>query len=62
MNERYNTASNRLATIIDRAKKGKVNWTPEFDSRFVEAFLFRNDAQNYMLFADPAARLRIPAE
>ena len=29
--------------------------------RFIDAWITRSDAQNYMIYGDPAARLRIPS-
>jgi hypothetical protein len=57
---RYNTTNAQLSATYDRMKKGKIDVTPFFQSRLVSLFLTRSDAQNYMIFGDPAVCLRIP--
>ena len=61
MNDRYNTMSNMLSNTYDRQQRGTLNWTQELSRRFLDTWIIRNDAQNYMVFGDPAARLRIPS-
>jgi hypothetical protein len=62
MNKRYDLGNAQLASTYDRMQKKKIKLTPEFHASLVNAFITRNDAQNYMVFGDPAARLRIPEE
>ena len=60
MNKRYDAGSVILASTYDRLKRGRIQTTPEFYRRLADAFITRNDAQNYLVFGDPAARVRIP--
>jgi hypothetical protein len=59
MNKRYTVSNIKINNIWDRIKRGKLTWTTEAKNRFVDSWVIRNDAQNYMIFGDPAARLRI---
>jgi hypothetical protein len=59
MNKRYDLKNAQLATILDMLKKGKIKEDREFFIGLANAFLIRSDAQNYMVFGDPAARLYI---
>lgn len=61
LNERYSTTNARLTGSYDRLMRGKSKATPEFWSKLADTFILRSDAQNYMVFGDPAARLRIAA-
>jgi hypothetical protein len=61
MFERYNITNAQLTATFDRLERGKIQITPDFHSRFVSLFLTRSDAQNYMIYGDPAVCLRIPA-
>jgi hypothetical protein len=60
MNKRYDVSSAILANTYDRLKRGRIQTTPEFYRRLADAFITRNDAQNYLVFGDPAARVRLP--
>lgn len=60
MGRRYALSSAQIASTYDRDRRGSLQWTDEVKARFVDAWIYRNDAQNYMVFGDPAARLRIP--
>jgi hypothetical protein len=60
MFSRYNITNAQLSSTFDRLKRGKIQATPEFHTRLASLFLTRSDAQNYMVFGDPAAHLRIP--
>jgi hypothetical protein len=60
LNKRYDTARVILASTYDRLKRGRIQATPEFYRRLADAFITRNDAQNYLVFGDPAARVRLP--
>ena len=61
MNQRYDITNAIIANTIDRWQRGKLELTGERKERFVSTFITRSDAQNYMVFGDPAARVRIPA-
>lgn len=60
MSHRYATLSAAIANTYDRMQRGRMQWTPETQARFLDAWITRGDAQNYMVFGDPAARLRMP--
>jgi hypothetical protein len=60
MNKKYSVYNVMLNSVYDRLKRGTFKWTPEAERRFVDTWMIRSDAQNYMIFGDPAARLRIP--
>jgi hypothetical protein len=59
MNKRYDITNAVLTSALDRLKRGKMQITSEFYSRIADTFITRSDAQNYMIFGDPAARLRM---
>lgn len=59
MNERYSTTNAILTGTYDRLKRGRVQPTPQFWSKLADTFITRSDAQNYLVFGDPGARLRI---
>lgn len=61
MNKRFDLGNAVLTTTFDRIRRGRLTLTPELNERLSSAFILRSDAQNYMVFGDPAARLRIPA-
>jgi hypothetical protein len=61
MNERYASLNALLANTYDRIQRGKMQWTAESVQRFLDKWITRGDAQNYMVFGDPGACLRIPA-
>jgi hypothetical protein len=60
MNRKYSIANALLTTAYDRQRRGTLTWTPDSSRRFVDSWIVRSDAQNYLVFGDPAARLRIP--
>ncbi len=62
MNKRYDVTNAILTSTYDRIQRrsGEWTWTPERRERFIDTWIVRGDAQNYMVFGDPAARLRIP--
>jgi hypothetical protein len=60
MNKKYSVYNIVLNNVYDRLKRGAFKWTPETERRFVDTWIIRSDAQNYMILGDPAARLRIP--
>jgi hypothetical protein len=60
INKKYSTSNIMINSFYDRLKRGTFTWTPETERRFVDTWIIRSDAQNYMVLGDPAARLRIP--
>lgn len=60
MGQRFSVCNALITSTYDRDRRGKVKWTPELRARFLDTWITRSDAQNYMVFGDPAARLRIP--
>jgi hypothetical protein len=62
MNERYSTTNAILTGTYDKLQRGRMQPTPEFWSKLAETFITRSDAQNYMVFGDPGARVRISAD
>lgn len=62
MSQRFSLCNTLISSTYDRDRRGKVKWTPEMRARFLDTWITRSDAQNYMVFGDPAARLRIPSE
>ena len=60
MNKRFAVCNTLLTSTYDRLQRGTFSWTTEGRKRFVDSWIMRSDAQNYMVFGDPAARLRIP--
>ena len=60
MFERYNIINGQLSATYDRLQKGKIQISPIFHKQLVDLFLTRSDAQNYLIYGDPAVCLRIP--
>ena len=60
MNQKYIVTNAMLTNTYDRQQRGRIQWTESLVRRFVDTWIIRGDAQNYMVFGDPAARLRIP--
>jgi len=60
LNREYSICNAVLTTAYDRQRRGTMTWTQETAQRFVDSWILRSDAQNYFVFGDPAARLRIP--
>ena len=60
MNKRFDLGNAQLATTWDRIRRGSLELTPKYYGRLADAFIFRSDAQNYMVFGDPAAAIRLP--
>jgi len=60
MSKRYDFGNALLATYMDRLQRGTLKMTPDAHHRLAQTFIVRSDAQNYMLFGDPGASLRIP--
>lgn len=61
INERYSVCNALLTRTQDRIQRGTMTWTPESEATFVDTWITRGDAQNYLIFGDPAASLRLPA-
>ena len=53
-NERYMGQSTYLASLLEKKEYG----LPVSDADLVSAWMSRNDAEAYILFGDPAVRLR----
>jgi hypothetical protein len=62
MNKRYSICNALITNTYDRQRRGKLTWTEDLRERFLDYWITRGDAQNYLIFGDPAARLRIPTE
>jgi hypothetical protein len=60
MNKRYDILNAMLTDTMDRHQRGKLEVNTTFQSWLADTFITRSDAQNYMIFGDPAVRLRIP--
>jgi len=60
INERYAMCNAMLTNTSDRVQRGTMQWTEENMGTFLDTWITRGDAQNYLVFGDPAARLRIP--
>jgi hypothetical protein len=60
MNRRYAVCNALLTNTHDRQRRGQLKWTTVLQERFLDSWITRSDAQNYMVLGDPAARLRIP--
>jgi hypothetical protein len=61
MNRRYSVCNALITSIYDLQRKGDYTWTTERKRRFLDRWITRNDAQNYMILGDPGASLRIPS-
>jgi hypothetical protein len=62
MCKRYDVCNAQLTTTFDRLQRGKLKPVGEFHSRLASLFITRSDAQNYMVFGDPAVQIRISDE
>jgi len=60
ISERYAVCNAMITNASDRVQRGTMNWTEETLSLFIDTWITRGDAQNYLVLGDPAARLRIP--
>ena len=62
INQRYAISNALLTNTYDRIKRSgdRWEWTPQRRHKFVDTWIYRGDAQNYMVLGDPAAHLRIP--
>jgi hypothetical protein len=61
MSGRYSFCNALITNTYDRERRGTMVWNPTSEARFLDTWITRSDAQNYMIFGDPAARLRIPS-
>jgi hypothetical protein len=61
MRRRLRVGNQLLASYYDRERRGRLAWDALTQRKLVDHWLWRTDALNYMVFGDPAARLRIPA-
>lgn len=61
MRERYSAANAALARAYDNAQRQKAPWSADKQGRFLDTWIMRGDAQNFMVMGDPAAVLRIPS-
>ena len=61
LNDRYNDTNAILATTLDQARKNSNKLSPEFFREIADLFVTRSDAQNYMVFGDPAVSINIPS-
>lgn len=59
MTLRFNTENQRITSVYDRISRNKWQWNADRNVRFLDSWITRSDAQNYMIFGDPAAHLRI---
>ncbi len=60
MNERYNQLNQNLTTFFDKVQRREIKADAKLQSILVDTFLSRSDAQNYLIFGDPAAHARLP--
>ena len=61
MNARYGVCNMLITNTYDQERRGRLEWTPQLKARFLDNWIERGDAQNYMVLGDPAARLRLPS-
>lgn len=62
MNKRYDICNAIITNTYDRMRRGKLKWTADLEQKFLDNWITRSDAQDYMIFGDPAAKLRIPSD
>jgi len=60
MSNKYSISNLLITKTYDRYQRGRFQWNEEREARFLDNWITRSDAQNYMIYGDPAARLRIP--
>ncbi|MDM7935642.1 MAG: C25 family cysteine peptidase [Methanothrix sp.] len=56
MNKRYDLYNAKISTLLNGIKRGDVR-PEDVAERLADAFINRSDAQNYMVYGDPAARI-----
>jgi hypothetical protein len=59
MNRRYDLENFQILNSYMKVMRGDKQVTPEYHKWLTDTFILRSDAQNYMVFGDPAAHLRI---
>jgi hypothetical protein len=57
MNKRYDAGNAYLSSAWERQQHGTLPDTVDFKRKLVNAFVVRSDAQNYLLFGDPAVHV-----
>jgi hypothetical protein len=60
MTQRHALCNAELVQTYDQMQRGEYTWTADRRKRFVDRWITRSDAQNYMVLGDPAARAWIP--
>lgn len=58
-NTRYNIMNARLTEVLEKKALGIYEDTPATRQKLATDFILRSDAQNYMVFGDPGAQVRI---
>ena len=58
MSERFGARYGELSTLLLNATSPTATGRPPSDEELVNAWIERNDAQNYVLLGDPAVRIR----
>ena len=61
MSNKFSVCNALITNTYDRQQRGKLVWNEALAARFLDNWITRSDAQNYMVFGDPAAHLRIPS-
>lgn len=59
LNKRYDINNSIITNLIDQLQKGKIEITSSFYDKIADLFITRTDAQNYMIFGDPATRINL---
>jgi hypothetical protein len=60
INTRYSVCNALITNTYDCQRRGRLQWNARLKARFLDNWILRGDSQNYMIFGDPGARLRIP--
>jgi hypothetical protein len=58
---RFNEGNARITSTADLIRRKKWRWDADREAKYLDTWITRSDAQNYMIFGDPAAHARIPA-
>ena len=59
LGKRYGELNALLTNTWDRMSRGALQMSPELEARLANQFIMRSDAQNYLVFGDPAAQVRV---
>ncbi|HEX2103971.1 MAG TPA: hypothetical protein VHF51_09995 [Solirubrobacteraceae bacterium] len=59
MNKRFDIGNAQMASTFDRHQRGLLPDDPHVLDRLVDTFIWRTDAQNYLVFGDPAVHVRM---